>query len=171
MKQKTAIVAAFMANKDILILDEPTTGLDPLMRLSFLELLDEEKKKGKTILISSQMFDELETSCDRVALIFEGHIVDIANVKELQNLPYKMYKVEFLIPEQYKKFKESHYQVLRDQEKYNQVTVKVFDKDLHQFFNELKNFKLKFISEVNYNLEKYFMEVLNKYQNGGSNVQ
>ncbi len=171
MKQKTAIVAAFMANKDILILDEPTTGLDPLMRLSFLELLDEEKKKGKTILISSQMFDELETSCDRVALIFEGHIVDIANVKELQNLPYKMYKVEFLIPEQYKKFKESHYHVLRDQEKYNQVTVKVFDKDLHQFFNELKNFKLKFISEVNYNLEKYFMEVLNKYQNGGSNVQ
>ena len=52
MKQKTAIVAALMANKDILILDEPSTGLDPLMRETFLELVLEEKKAGKTISVS-----------------------------------------------------------------------------------------------------------------------
>ena len=80
MKQKTAIVAALMANKDILILDEPSTGLDPLMRETFLELVLEEKKAGKTILMSSQMFDELELTCDRVALIFNGKIVDIADL-------------------------------------------------------------------------------------------
>ena len=62
MKQKTAIVAAFMADPDILILDEPTTGLDPLMRKEFISILDEEKKKGKTILMSSHMFDEVEQS-------------------------------------------------------------------------------------------------------------
>ena len=62
MKQKTAIVAAFMADPEILILDEPTTGLDPLMRKEFISILDEEKKKGKTILMSSHMFDEVEQS-------------------------------------------------------------------------------------------------------------
>lgn len=50
MKQKTAIVAAFMSDKDILILDEPSTGLDPLMRETFLELLEEEKKKERQFL-------------------------------------------------------------------------------------------------------------------------
>ena len=170
MKQKTAIVTALMADKDILILDEPTTGLDPLMRVTFLDLLKEEKEKGKTILISSQMFNELESICDRVALIFEGRIIDIANIKELQNLPYKMFKVEFLAPKDYNKFKKMQFEVVRDQEKYNQVTVKVFNNDIQNFFKSLQGYKLKFIAEVDYNLEKYFMEVLKKYQGGENNV-
>ena len=170
MKQKTAIVTALMADKDILILDEPTTGLDPLMRVTFLDLLKEEKEKGKTILISSQMFNELESICDRVALIFEGRIIDIANIKELQNLPYKMFKVEFLAPKDYNEFKKMQFEVVRDQEKYNQVTVKVFNNDIRNFFKSLQGYKLKFIAEVDYNLEKYFMEVLKKYQGGENNV-
>ena len=170
MKQKTAIVTALMADKDILILDEPTTGLDPLMRVTFLDLLKEEKEKGKTILISSQMFNELESICDRVALIFEGRIIDIANIKELQNLPYKMFKVEFLAPKDYNEFKKTQFEVVRDQEKYNQVTVKVFNNDIQNFFKSLQGYKLKFIAEVDYNLEKYFMEVLKKYQGGENNV-
>ena len=170
MKQKTAIVTALMADKDILILDEPTTGLDPLMRVTFLDLLKEEKEKGKTILISSQMFNELESICDRVALIFEGRIIDIANIKELQNLPYKMFKVEFLAPKDYNEFKKMQFEVVRDQEKYNQVTVKVFNNDIQNFFKSLQGYKLKFIAEVDYNLEKYFMEVLKKYQGGENNV-
>ena len=162
MKQKTAIVAAFMADKDILILDEPSTGLDPLMRETFVELLLAEKIKGKTILMSSQMFDELEGVCDRVALIFNGRIIDVADMKELTNLPYKTYKVEFLSREDYLKFKRLKYEIVRDQEKYNQVTIKVYDKDLNRLFNTLKNYNLKFISEVKYNLEKHFKEILAK---------
>lgn len=162
MKQKTAIVAAFMADKDILILDEPSTGLDPLMRETFIELLLAEKKKGKTILMSSQMFDELEGVCDRVALIFNGRIIDIADMQTLTNLPYKTYKVEFLSREEYLKFKRLKYEIVRDQEKYNQVTIKVYDKDLNRLFNTLKNYHLKFIAEVKYNLEKHFKEILAK---------
>ncbi len=162
MKQKTAIVAAFMADKDILILDEPSTGLDPLMRETFVELLLAEKKKGKTILMSSQMFDELEGVCDRVALIFNGRIVDIADMKELTNLPYKTFKVEFLSREDYLKFKRLKYEIVRDQEKYNQVTIRVYDKNINRLFNTLKNYHLKFISEVKYNLEKHFKEILAK---------
>ena len=160
MKQKTAIVAAFMADKDILILDEPSTGLDPLMREIFVELLLEEKAKGKTILMSSQSFDELEDVCDRVALIFNGRIIDIANIKEIHNIGYKTYKIEFLDREDYLKFKKLKYEIVRDQEKYSQVTIKIQDKNINRLFNTLKNYKLKFISEIKYNLEKYFKDVL-----------
>ncbi|MGO1479254.1 ABC transporter ATP-binding protein, partial [Senegalia sp. (in: firmicutes)] len=59
MKQKTAIVSAFASDADILIMDEPTTGLDPLMRDIFLDLLKQEKKQGKTIFMSSHIFQEV----------------------------------------------------------------------------------------------------------------
>lgn len=167
MKQKTAIVAALMADKDILILDEPTTGLDPLMRETFLELILDEKKKGKTILMSSQMFDELEITCDRVALIYNGRIIDIADINELKNLPYKSYKIEFKTREDYIKFKKLKFNIVRDQEKYNQVTIQVFDKEINRMFNILQNYDLKFISEVKYNLEKHFKEILAKVQEKG----
>ena len=167
MKQKTAIVAALMADKDILILDEPTTGLDPLMRETFLELILDEKKKGKTILMSSQMFDDLEITCDRVALIYNGRIIDIADINELKNLPYKSYKIEFKTREDYIKFKKLKFNIVRDQEKYNQVTIQVFDKEINRMFNILQNYDLKFISEVKYNLEKHFKEILAKVQEKG----
>ena len=63
MKQKTALVEAFMVQPEILILDEPTTGLDPLMRKAFVDLIKEEKAKGTTIFMSNHMFDELEETC------------------------------------------------------------------------------------------------------------
>ena len=168
MKQKTAIVASLMADKDILILDEPTTGLDPLMRETFLELMLEEKKKGKTILMSSQMFDELEVTCDRVALIYNGRIVDIADVNAIKNLPYKTFKIEFVDKSEYEKFKTLKYNIIRDQEKYNQVTIKIDDTDINKLMKVLAQFNLKFISEVKYNLEKHCQEVLHKInQEGG----
>lgn len=160
MKQKTAIVAALMANKDILILDEPTTGLDPLMREVFLDIILEEKQKGKTILMSSQMFDELEITCDRVALILNGRIIDIAEIDKLKNPTYRMYKIEFKGLQDYLKFKKLKYEFIRFQDKYNQVTVKIEAKRLNKLFNDLKNYNLKFISEVKNNLERHFKQVL-----------
>ncbi len=166
MKQKTAIVAALMADKDILILDEPSTGLDPLMRETFLNLILEEKKAGRTILMSSQMFDELELTCDRVALIFNGRIVDIADINSLKNSDVKYYKIEFTNNLDFEKFKKLKYDITRIQEKYNQVTIKILDKDINKLFKDLKKFEVKFISEVKHNLEKYFKEVLSKYKEG-----
>ena len=89
MKQKTAIVAALMADPAIIILDEPTTGLDPLMRDAFLEIIRAEHEKGKTIFMSSHMFEELETTCDRVALISNGRLVSIADMKALDCVTIK----------------------------------------------------------------------------------
>jgi len=80
MKQKLGIVSAFMHNPEILILDEPTSGLDPLMQNKFLDLIKEEKHKGKTILMSSHIFEEVNKVCDRVGIIKDGHIVAIENL-------------------------------------------------------------------------------------------
>lgn len=167
MKQKTAIVAALMSDKEILILDEPTTGLDPLMRETFIELIFEQKAKGKTILMSSQMFDELELTCDRVALIYNGRIVDIADVNELKSSTLRTYKIEFLQKTDYQKFKRLSYKIVRDQKQYNQVTIQIDDSKINRLFKTLKNYKLKFISEIKFNLEKHFTDILAKQLKGG----
>ncbi len=169
MKQKTAIVASLMCDKDILILDEPTTGLDPLMRQTFLELIKEEKAKGKTIFMSSQMFDELEETCDRVALILDGKIVNIADVNKLKDTSSRSYKIEFNNVEDYTKFKKLKFKVVRDQQKYNQVTVQIAQSKINSLFEELTKFNVKFVSEVKFSLERYFKNFLQK-QGGGKNV-
>ena len=93
MKQKIAIVSAFMHDPQILILDEPTSGLDPLMQNRFIELILEEKNKGKTILMSSHMFEEVERTCDRIAMIKDGRLVALESTEELSARHLKSYTV------------------------------------------------------------------------------
>lgn len=93
MKQKVGIVTAFMHNPKILILDEPTSGLDPLMQTKFMELLAEEKTKGKTILMSSHIFEEVEKICDRAGIIKDGRIIaveDFSSLKSKKNVNYEV---------------------------------------------------------------------------------
>lgn len=84
MKQKLGIVAAFMHDPQVLVLDEPTSGLDPLMQNRFVELILEEKAKGKTILMSSHIFEEIERACERVLIIKEGHILTQSDIQTLK---------------------------------------------------------------------------------------
>lgn len=95
MKQKTAIAEAFMNEPEILILDEPTTGLDPLMRKAFVDLVLEEKAKGKTIFMSSHMFEEMEDTCDYVGLIKDGRLIDVVDMKSFANRKDKDYLIGF----------------------------------------------------------------------------
>lgn len=168
MKQKTAIVGALMADKEILILDEPTTGLDPLMRETFLDIIREEKSKGKTILMSSQMFGELEAVCDRVAFIFNGKIVDIADINALKNENSSILKIEFEKEEDFLSVKAMNYPIIRVQEQYNQLTFKIPNERLNEMFKLLKNYRLKYIVCEEFNLEKYFKQILLK--GGNENV-
>lgn len=170
MKQKTALVAALMNNADILILDEPTTGLDPLMRDSFLEIIKEEHKMGKTIFMSSHMFNEIEDTCDRVALISDGHIIDIADMNAIRNRPCKDFKIEFNSVEDYEKFKKMDYTIVRDQKQYSQVTVNIKNVEINKLFSDLKAFDVKFISEVKYTLEKHFKEIMMRQKEEIKNV-
>lgn len=91
MKQKVGIVTAFMHDPDILILDEPTSGLDPLMQSRFVELILEEKKRGKTILMSSHMFEEVERTSDTVLIIKDGRLVKQSDVQSLKDSQRKCY--------------------------------------------------------------------------------
>lgn len=95
MKQKLALVAAFMHDPKILILDEPTSGLDPLMQKRFLDLIISEKKKGKTILMSSHNFEEVTKTCERAAMIKDGKIIKIENIANLKTELKKSFIVSF----------------------------------------------------------------------------
>lgn len=160
MKQKTALVAALMNDAPIIILDEPTTGLDPLMRVTFLDIIKKEHEKGKTIFMSSHLFEELETTCDRVALIDSGKIVDVADMNEIRNRPVKDFKIEFTNSADYEKFKKIGYKITRLQPEYNQVTIKINVEQTGELLGALKGYNVKFISELPYTLEKHFKNIL-----------
>ena len=85
MKQKLGIVTACMHNPDVLVLDEPTSGLDPLMQNRFIDFILSLKREGKTILMSSHSFDEVERTCDNVLIIKEGRILNRSDVQTLKN--------------------------------------------------------------------------------------
>ncbi len=82
-RQKIAVVAAFMGREPLLVLDEPTTGLDPLLQREFLALVAEARAAGRTIFLSSHNLPEVERSCDRVGIIREGRLVEISTVQRL----------------------------------------------------------------------------------------
>lgn len=160
MKQKTALVAALMNDAPIIILDEPTTGLDPLMRATFLDIIKEEHKKGKTILMSSHSFEELEKTCDKVALINNGKIIDVCNINDLKNRPTKDFKIEFNSTEDYKTFQQENFKIIRLQDKYNQVTIRINVSETAVLLKVLKHYNVKFISELPYTLETHFKNIL-----------
>ena len=93
MRQKIGIVCGFMHDPAVLILDEPTSGLDPLMQNRFVELIREERRRGKTILMSSHMFEEVERTCDRVGIIRQGHLVAVDEVEALKKAKRRRYTV------------------------------------------------------------------------------
>ena len=93
MKQKLGIVAAIMHDPDILILDEPTSGLDPLMQSRFVHLVEEEKEHGKTVLMSSHMFEEVERTCDRIGIIRKGRMIAVDSASTLHERHTRSYMV------------------------------------------------------------------------------
>lgn len=166
MKQKTALVAALMNDAPIILLDEPTTGLDPLMRATFLDIIKEEHQKGKTIFMSSHSFDELEKTCDRVALINDGHIVDVCHMGQIRNRPVKEFKIEFYTPEDYRRFLCQPYKAVRLQEQYHQVSIQIGADETAQLLKVLKDYRVKFISELPYTLEMHFKNILMEQKKG-----
>lgn len=95
MKQKTGLVLAFMQDAPVLILDEPTSGLDPLMQNKFIELIKAEKKAGKTILMSSHIFEEVEHSCDHIVLLKSGKIMADETIENIRTRRSKHYEITF----------------------------------------------------------------------------
>lgn len=85
-RQKVAIVAALASDAELLILDEPTTGLDPLMEAVFQQCIRAEREQGRTVLLSSHILSEIEALCDRVSIIRSGAVVETGTLAELRHL-------------------------------------------------------------------------------------
>lgn len=96
-KRKLAVVTAFMHNPNILILDEPTSGLDPVMQERFIEFILKEKADGKTILLSSHIFSEVDATCDRIAIIKDGVVVSMIEADQLKKIRIKLSKSNFQV--------------------------------------------------------------------------
>jgi len=82
-RQKVGLIQAFMGDEPLLVMDEPTTGLDPLMQREFLRLVQQARDGGRTIFLSSHNLPEVERACDRVGIIRDGVIVEVRSVREL----------------------------------------------------------------------------------------
>lgn len=93
-KKKVGIVQGLLHSPDLIILDEPTLGLDPLMQQSFFELVREENARGATILMSSHILNEVQRTCSRVAIIKEGRIIKVEEMAALKKANYKRFRVE-----------------------------------------------------------------------------
>jgi len=93
-KKKVGIVQGLLHSPKLLILDEPTSGLDPLMQQKFFSLIAEENKKGATVLFSSHILSEVQQLCNRVAIIKNGEIVSIQDIKELRGDTYKKFTIK-----------------------------------------------------------------------------
>lgn len=93
-KKKVGIVQGLLHSPELIILDEPTSGLDPLMQQKFFDLIEQENKNGATILFSSHILSEVQQLCDRVAIIKEGSIIDIQDIKSLKEDTYKKFTIK-----------------------------------------------------------------------------
>ena len=94
-RQKVALIAAFMTRPDVLLLDEPTAGLDPLMEAEFQALAREAVAQGQTIFLSSHLLDEVEDLCHRVAILRAGRLVEVAALEDLRPLDTSVFDVTF----------------------------------------------------------------------------
>jgi ABC-2 type transport system ATP-binding protein len=94
-KQKVGLVAAFMIRPDLLILDEPTAGLDPFIQLEFEHLCEEARSEGRTVFISSHQLPEVEHLCDRVGIIREGRLLAVESISALKERALRKLEIDF----------------------------------------------------------------------------
>lgn len=105
-RQKIGLIQAFMNTPDLLILDEPTIGLDPLMQQEFYRLVSETKGQGRTVFLSSHIMPEVERICDRVAIIREGRLVTVEDIDNLKARSIRRLEIHFAGPVSQEKFTE-----------------------------------------------------------------
>jgi len=97
-RQKVALVAALASDAELLLLDEPTSGLDPLMEAVFRECVDDERQRGRTILLSSHILSEAEALSDRVTIIRDGRAVETGSLAEMRHLTRNFVDAELAAP-------------------------------------------------------------------------
>lgn len=174
IKRKLAIVAAFMSDPDVLILDEPTSGLDPVMQEVFVKFIHEEKKRGKTILLSSHIFSEIDSTCDRIAIIKDGRIVSEFVADDLKHATRKFYTIEFNTNNDLTEFLDkvrrlSSFQIYNEEE--TKCFISIEDKELNNLIDLLSEYEVKSFSNKRESLEDYFMKFYKEDRDYGGAIK
>ena len=163
MKQKTALVAAFMAHPKVLLLDEPSTGLDPLMRDTLIELILSEKARGATILMSSHIFKELDDTADRVLFIENGIQKDIVTKSELCDELPSLYRLGFKSDDDYDSFiRKTHLSVEHESRHNLHIDIAADSSQLGILFSEMSRYDMRYMKFKPFTLESYYTEVFEK---------
>jgi ABC-2 type transport system ATP-binding protein len=97
-KQKVGLVVALQHRPDLLILDEPTSGLDPLVQRTFFDIVREARAEGRTMFLSSHIIEEVDRTCDRVAIIREGRLVQVDSIEAIRRLAFHHVELTFAAP-------------------------------------------------------------------------
>ena len=153
-RQKLALVCAFMHDPSILILDEPTASLDLLMQHAFIDLILEEKKKGKTILMSSHRFSEVEKTCDRIAILKKGRLKTVSSLEELRQTERRVYVITLDNEEAAQALCRENISVLEVDGRIVKVAVY---RDLRSLLAILVNYPVSTLDNVGQSLEEIFM--------------
>ena len=167
MKQKMALVAAFMAQPEVYLLDEPSTGLDPLMRDTLIELILEQKAKGRTVFMSSHIFKELEDTCDKVIFIHKGHLVAQVDRAQFEADPRERYVVRFSSAEEFRRYTSRKAPTSNADEFFiaknavrNSVELSIPQQELGAFLADLTGYDVHSLQNEAYSLERYYSDYI-----------
>ena len=105
-KQKAGLVQAFMHDPDLLVLDEPTQGLDPLVQQTFYGLVDDVRERGGTVFLSSHILPEVERTCDRVGIIRDGRLLSVDDIGDLKAKALRTIVFHFAAPVDVRAFRD-----------------------------------------------------------------
>ena len=158
-KRKLAVVAAFMNDPEVLVLDEPTSGLDPVMQKVFIKFIIDEKKRGKTILLSSHIFSEVDATCDTISIIKDGKHVSTFNAKELKKEQNRTFELEFIDKDNYHRFvdEKNKFTLVSSNETTLNCLVSFPHDKYNEFFATLDGIKVTKFQEKPFTLQDYFM--------------
>lgn len=158
VRRKLAVVTAFLHDPQVLILDEPTSGLDPIMQQVFIEFILEEKKREKTILLSSHIFHEVDAACDQIAIIKDGKIAADFESKMLKERSSKIYRISFANKESYDNFVKMDYLFHSKNEKKLRARVMIEINEINRLLSDVAALDIVDFQEIPFTLEDYFME-------------
>lgn len=162
-KKKLSIICAIANDPDLIILDEPTNGLDPIIQKKFYDLLLKKAKEGKTIFFSSHNLNEIRNLCDEVAIIKEGRIIESGEIDSLDKA--KLKKVKITLPEKSNlDFKGKSYKQVKKQK--NIVSFNYFG-DINNLIETLQKEKIKDLSIEEPSLEEVFFHYYEGEKNNG----
>jgi ABC-2 type transport system ATP-binding protein len=161
---KVGIVQALMTDPELIIIDEPS-GLDPIIEREFQRILREEKRQGKTIFLSSHDLSEVETVCDRVAIIKKGRLAVVERIQALQEKTGKELEVEFADRFELKEFEIDG---VKDLEQENTRVTMTIHQNLNSVIQALSSHRIVNMSLKSYSLENLFLKYYSQEVGGTS---